>query len=322
MSQSVGRIRLRNLSELQIQIKNNEADDLTITSIPSADENKTPEKTRRAGRKCASSTTKKKTNEETKKVIATSTTIKRTGKKEPLPGQMRIDSFFKSCTKSYKVELSNTSPVNRKARKGCKRLFDEESTTKITVEIENKRKSTRKRTLPQRKAKAKCSNSPSAIIDLCSDNESESNKNGISARPVPLEVLKDCQLNSLPMVNIPCLAVQESNGTGACLTKNLPKERSRKRCPSYKIVEDTTFVVDGFQFGDIPKATHYFLSHYHADHYVGLTRKFAHPLYMSPITARLVRTFIPIHNQYMHEIDVGESITLNEIEITAIDANQ
>ncbi|TDG47579.1 hypothetical protein AWZ03_006018 [Drosophila navojoa] len=123
------------------------------------------------------------------------------------------------------------------------------------------------------------------------------------------------------LIGLGKMEVQGSNDAGARSKENGPKERKRKRCPSYKIVEDTTFVVDGFQFGDIPNATHYFLSHYHADHYVGLTRKFAHPLYMSPITAKLVRTFIPIDNQYMHEIDVGESITLNEVEITALDAN-
>ncbi|XP_017965675.1 DNA cross-link repair 1A protein [Drosophila navojoa] len=329
MSTNVGKIRLRNLAELQqIQVEKDETDDVMVVTISSGDENKTPEKPKKAGIKRASSTAKKKSTDETKKVVATNTAIKRTVKKEPLPGQMRIDSFFKSSSKSYKVELSSEhSPIKMKARKGCKRLFDEESTTKGTIpktsvlssDIENKRETVKKRTLPQRKSKAKCSTSPAAIIDLCSD-ESESDQS-IRARPIPIDKLKDCQLNPLPIVNIPNLEVQGSNDAGARSKENGPKERKRKRCPSYKIVEDTTFVVDGFQFGDIPNATHYFLSHYHADHYVGLTRKFAHPLYMSPITAKLVRTFIPIDNQYMHEIDVGESITLNEVEITALDAN-
>lgn len=331
MSTNVGKIRLRNLAELQqIQVEKDETGDVIVAAISSADENKTPEKPKKAGSKRASSTAKKKSTDETKKVITTNTAIKRTVKKDPLPGQMRIDSFFKSSAKSYKVEVSlENSPMKVKARKGCKRLFDEESTTKETIpktsvlssDIENKRQPVRKRTLPQRRAKAKCSTSPAAIIDLCSDNESESNQS-ISARPIPIDLLKDCQLNPLPIVNIPNLEIQGSNDAGAHSKENGLKERKRKRCPSYKIVEDTTFVVDGFQFGDIPNATHYFLSHYHADHYVGLTRKFAHPLYMSPITAKLVRTFIPIDNQYMHEIEVGESITLNEIEVTAIDANQ
>lgn len=330
MSTNVGKIRLRNLAELQqTQLEKDEVDDVIVIAISSADENKTPEKPKKAGSKRASSTAKKKSNDETKKIV-TNTAVKRTVKKEPLPGQMRIDSFFKSSAKSYKVEIpSENSPIKIKARKGRKRLFDEESTTKESIpktsvlcsDSENKRKPERKRTLPQRKAKAKCSTSPAAIIDLCSDNESESNQN-INAKPIPIVILKDCQLNPLPMVNIPNLEIQESNDAGTRSKENEPKERKRKRCPSYKIVEDTTFVVDGFQFGDIPNATHYFLSHYHADHYVGLTRKFAHPLYMSPITAKLVRTFIPIDKQYMHEIDVGESIVINEVEITAIEANQ
>ena len=60
--------------------------------------------------------------------------------------------------------------------------------------------------------------------------------------------------------------------------------RKLKPCPPYKIIEDTTFAVDAFQFGYIENVTHYFLTHFHADHYIGLTKSFAKPIYMSPIT--------------------------------------
>ncbi|KAM8706761.1 hypothetical protein ACLKA7_010945 [Drosophila subpalustris] len=300
-----------------------------------ADDNKTPEKTKRAGNRRAATTTKKKNNDvklvRNEEIIVNRTTVKRSCKKDPLPGQLRIDSFFKSSIKNYKVEtVAKASPGKpkhrRTPRKGCKRLFDDESkTTTSCSDVDVKPKTTRKRTQPQRNVKAKCKSPPADVIDLCSDNEPESNE-GIActrqceARPVILGELEPRQTATLPMVSIPRQSVVEA-AADASSKENMPKGRTRKRCPPYKIVEDTTFVVDGFQFGDIPNVTHYFLSHYHADHYVGLTRKFAHPLYMSPITARLVRAFIPIDEQYLHEIDVDQSITLNDIEVTAIEAN-
>ncbi|ALC46624.1 Snm1, partial [Drosophila busckii] len=319
-STNVGKIRLRNLVELQAHV----IDEIAVSSDVS--EIKTPEKSKRARKTRSATTAKKKSNVTTAAdpTISTNTTIKRTGKKEPLPGQLRIDAYFKSSAKNYKVNaLVKTSTSERAPRRGCKRLFKDESvttTTKTSSKFEYCAKSSTKRTQPPRNcnAKSKVTEPVDGIIDLCdlsSDEEVQTNEQIKNVKPQA--ILQPVQTQA--MVCIP--APLESHKTDTSSKENEPKGRARKRCPAYKVVEGTTFVVDGFQFGDIPNATHYFLSHYHADHYVGLTRKFAHPLYMSPITARLVRTFIPIDNQYIHEIDVDQTIVVNDVEITALDAN-
>ncbi|EDV98639.1 GH22402 [Drosophila grimshawi] len=334
MSTNVGKIRLKNLTDLQ-RPDNAETEAIAI-SIQIDD--RTPEKQPKARKVRAATTTRKKNNDEIKKekVAVNSTDVKRTGKKELLPGQLRIDTFFKSSSKCNKVEPAPVrSPAkpkpHRTPRKGCKRLFiGDSSTTKATIQMattpsdaEHKKMATRKRTQPQRSARAKCATPPSDIIDLCTDDESEFERKEESCelQPTTLGVLESRQPEALPVVTVPHHNLSMKMETDALAKENIPKGRKRKRCPSYKIVEDTTFVVDGFQFGNIPNATHYFLSHYHADHYVGLTRKFAHPLYMSPITARLVEKFIPIDSQFVHEIDVDKSVVVKDIEVTAIDAN-
>lgn len=334
MSESnVGKIHLRSLTDL---LSETIVEKGSISKTSTA-HSETPEKTKLA-RTRAATTTRKKHNIKTQpdaQIIVTSTVFKRTSKKFPLPGQLRIDSFFKSGTKSYKVESSdNKSPTKSKPRrtpqKSRKRLFEEKSvstdttTTTTSCFDEKITKPTRRRIQPRRNVKEKCSPTVDDVIDLCSDEELEIKRERtlFESESAVTGILKPNQLEPMSMVIIPRHNLRSEILTETHSKENVPQHRKRKICPSYKVVEGTTFVVDGFQFGDIPNATHYFLSHYHADHYIGLTRKFAHPLYMSPVTASLVRTFIPIDNQYLHEIDVDQTITVNNIEITAIDANQ
>ncbi|XP_053659446.1 uncharacterized protein LOC128708493 [Anopheles marshallii] len=97
--------------------------------------------------------------------------------------------------------------------------------------------------------------------------------------------------------------------------------RKKIMCPSYKIIAGTNFAVDAFRYGDIEGVTHYFLTHFHADHYIGLKKTFSKPIIMSSITARLVKTFINVSEEFYRVIDLHQSITIDDVEIIALDAN-
>lgn len=68
------------------------------------------------------------------------------------------------------------------------------------------------------------------------------------------------------------------------IKKQTKKKMKTANVPSYKIIKDTKLAVDAFRYGDIEGVQHYFLSHFHADHYIGLKKSFSAKLYLSEIT--------------------------------------
>ena len=101
------------------------------------------------------------------------------------------------------------------------------------------------------------------------------------------------------------------------------KRKHERQCPWYKRIPNTTFTMDAFNYGSIDNCSAYFLSHFHADHYIGLKKSWTNgPIYCSKITRNLVLSKIKPDPNIIISLPVNEPVQIENALVTLIDANQ
>ncbi|KAF4551023.1 DNA repair metallo-beta-lactamase-like protein [Elsinoe fawcettii] len=103
------------------------------------------------------------------------------------------------------------------------------------------------------------------------------------------------------------------------------KPAYQRTCPFYKILPGFNICVDAFRYGAVEGCKAYFLSHFHSDHYIGLTSNWCHgPIYCSKVTANLVKQQLRVDPQYVVALDWETKIEVpgsNGVSVTMISAN-
>jgi DNA cross-link repair 1A protein len=98
-----------------------------------------------------------------------------------------------------------------------------------------------------------------------------------------------------------------------------------RTCPFYKIMPGFYICVDAFRYGKVADCNAYFLSHFHSDHYIGLTSRWCHgPIYCSKVTANLVIQQLKVDPKYVIALEwerKGEVPGTKGVSVTMIPAN-
>ena len=111
----------------------------------------------------------------------------------------------------------------------------------------------------------------------------------------------------------------------AAETSSRGKAAYQRTCPFYKIMPGFFIAVDAFRYGAVQGIKAYFLSHFHSDHYVGLTSSWCHgPIYCSKVTANLVIQQLKVDPKWVAPLEFEEKIPVPGTEgvaVTMIPAN-
>uniref|UniRef100_A0ACD5UAZ5 Uncharacterized protein n=2 Tax=Avena sativa TaxID=4498 RepID=A0ACD5UAZ5_AVESA len=109
---------------------------------------------------------------------------------------------------------------------------------------------------------------------------------------------------------------------GGAEENGAPAARKSIVCPFYKKIPGTPFTVDAFRYGAVEGCSAYFLSHFHYDHYGGLTKNWCHgPIYCTALTARLVKMLLSINSEYICPLELDTEYVIEGVAVTLLDAN-
>lgn len=111
----------------------------------------------------------------------------------------------------------------------------------------------------------------------------------------------------------------------AAETASRGKPAYERTCPFYKIMPGFFICVDAFRYGAVKGCNAYFLSHFHSDHYIGLTANWTHgPIYCSKVTGSLIKSQLRTAAKFVVELEFDKKVPVpgtEGVQVTMIPAN-
>ncbi|RPA87680.1 DRMBL-domain-containing protein, partial [Ascobolus immersus RN42] len=103
------------------------------------------------------------------------------------------------------------------------------------------------------------------------------------------------------------------------------KPAVERSCPFYKKLYGGILTVDAFRYSKVDGCKAYFLSHFHSDHYTGLSSTWTHgPIYCSRATANLVKLRLRVKPEFVKVLPWDKDYLIPDgagIKVRLIDAN-
>ncbi|TMW94034.1 hypothetical protein EJD97_010853 [Solanum chilense] len=102
---------------------------------------------------------------------------------------------------------------------------------------------------------------------------------------------------------------------------SLPLPPIPSSIPQPKLIPRTRFIIDGFKYAS-DFSVSYFLSHFHSDHYTGLSSNWSKGIiFCSSTTANLLIEVLNVPAQYVVSLPLSEAVLIDGSEVFLIDAN-
>ncbi|POS85500.1 hypothetical protein EPUL_002128 [Erysiphe pulchra] len=121
--------------------------------------------------------------------------------------------------------------------------------------------------------------------------------------------------------------VEDTAWANAAASENSSRGKPayQRTCPFYKIIPGFSICVDAFRYGAVQGCNAYFLSHFHSDHYIGLSSSWCHgPIYCSKVTANLVKQQLRVDPKYVVPLEFDKKFKIPEtpnVYVSMISAN-
>lgn len=143
----------------------------------------------------------------------------------------------------------------------------------------------------------------------------------------PFESTTSCQRSKSAFSKLMSNNVEDSAWATAAATEKASRGKPsyERTCPFYKIMPGFSICVDAFRYNAIEGCKAYFLSHFHSDHYIGLTARWIHgPIYCSKVTGSLVKKQLGTADKWVIELEFEKQYDIPGTDgatVTMIPAN-